>query len=69
MSSSEKNVYQKCINPLHRFHRIPIYDLPLMLSVTTDAREITNCILECLSKAYPKFDFRLTKLDNKKGQH
>jgi len=63
-----ESIYQKCINPLHRFHRIPTYDLPLMASVTTDAQEITNCILECLSKAYPKFDFILTKLDNKKEE-
>jgi hypothetical protein len=63
-----ESVYQKCINPLHRFHRIPTYDLPLMPSVTADAREITNCILECLSEAYPKFDFRLTKSDNKKEE-
>ena len=61
-----ESVYQRCVNPLHRFHRIPTYDLPLMPSVTNDAREITNCILECLSEAYPKFDFRLKKLDNKK---
>lgn len=63
-----ESVYQKCINPLHRFHRVPIYDLPLMPSVTVDAREITNCILESLSEAYPKFDFRLTKLDNKREE-
>jgi len=63
-----ESVYQKCINPLHRFHRIPTYDLPLMPSVTDDAREITNCILECLSEAYPKFDYRLTKSDNKKEE-
>ena len=63
-----ESVYQKCINPLHRFHRIPTYDLPLMPSVTDDAREITNYILECLSEAYPKFDFRLTKSDNKKEE-
>jgi len=63
-----ESVYQKCINPLHRFHRIPTYDLPLMPSVTDDAREITNCILERLSEAYPKFDYRLTKSDNKKEE-
>lgn len=55
-----ESVYQNCINPLHRLHRIPTFDLPLMLSVTDDAEEITNKILESLSGLYPKFDFRLT---------
>lgn len=63
-----ESVYQKCVNPLHRFHRLPTYDLPLMPSVTSDARNITNCILECLSEAYPKFDFRLTESDKKEHE-
>ena len=63
-----ESVYQKCVNPLHRFHRLPTYDLPLMPSVTSDARNITNCILECLSEAYPKFDFRLTESDKKEQE-
>ncbi len=56
-----ESIYQKCLNPLHRLHKIPIYDLPLMPSVVTDAMEVTNGILECLSLAYPKFDDRLSK--------
>jgi len=60
-----ESIYQKCLNPLHRFHRVPTYDLPLMPSVTADARKIVNFILDCLSEAYPKFDFRFTKVDNK----
>lgn len=56
-----ESVYQKCVNPLHRYHRVPTYDLPLMPSVTNDALEITNKILECLSIAYPTFDLRFTE--------
>lgn len=56
-----ESVYQKCINPLHRYHRVPTYDLPLMPSTTDDAREIMNNILDCLSKAYPKFEHKLTE--------
>ena len=56
-----ESVYQKCINPLHRYHRGPTCDLPLMPSVTKDAFEVTNKILDCLSIAYPTFDFRFTK--------
>ncbi|MFH1363925.1 MAG: DUF5677 domain-containing protein [Candidatus Omnitrophota bacterium] len=61
-----ESIYQRCMNPLHRFHRIPIFDLPLMPSITNDAREILNSILELLSEAYPKFSFRLTKINYKK---
>jgi hypothetical protein len=55
-----ESIYQKCVNPLHRYHRVPTYDLPLMPSVTLDAIEITNNILESLSNAYPKFETRFT---------
>ena len=55
-----ESIYQKCINPLHRYHRVPIFDLPLMPSVTKDAQAIMNLILECLSKAYPTFEQRIT---------
>ena len=60
-----ESIYQKCANVLHRYHRIPIYDLPLLQSAIVDAKNITNNILECLSEAYPKFDFRLTKFVKK----
>jgi Family of unknown function (DUF5677) len=60
-----ESIYQNCKNPLHRFHRVPIYDMPLMRSVTADAREITNGILDCLSMAYPIYSSRLTKNDVK----
>lgn len=56
-----ESIYQRCLNPLHRRHRVPTYDLPLMPSVTADAKKIINCILECLSEAYPKFDLRFTE--------
>lgn len=55
-----ESVYQKCVNPLHRYHRLPTYDLPLMSSVTKDVAEIVNSILDCLSDVYPKFDPRIT---------
>lgn len=53
--------YQRCLNPLHRMHRLPVLDLPLMPSITDDAREITNSILECIATAYPAFEPRLIK--------
>lgn len=56
-----ESIYQKCINPLHRYHRIPVYDLPLMPSVTDDAMDIVNQILELLNQAYPWFDVKIEK--------
>ena len=57
-----ESVYQKCINPLHRFDRIPSQYLPLMLNVINDSVKIMNKILDCLSKAYPEFSFRINKI-------
>ena len=57
-----ESIYQKCINPLHRYHRIPTYNLPLMPSVMKDTMEITNKILGCLSVAYPSFDSIFTEV-------
>lgn len=63
-----ESVYQRCINPLHRDHRIPIYDLPLMPSVTQDTLEITNKILKCLAIAYPPFEGKISKIKRLKNQ-
>jgi len=57
-----ESVYQRCINPLHRHHKGPTPEFPLMSSVTKDALEVTNKILDCLSAAYPTFDSRFTKV-------
>ncbi|MFH0816127.1 MAG: DUF5677 domain-containing protein, partial [Methanobacteriota archaeon] len=56
-----ESIFQLCINPLHRYHRVPIYELPLMPSVTQDAIDIMNNILSCLSEAYPKFEYKINK--------
>jgi hypothetical protein len=50
-----ESVYQRCMNPLHRFHRLPTFDLPLMPSIFEDARNLINIILNCVSQAYPDF--------------
>lgn len=68
-----ESVFQKCVNSLHRFHRVPTYDLPLMPSVTVDALGIMNKILDCLSLAYPSFEPRFIEAkqadpDKQKGE-
>lgn len=58
-----ESVYQKCLNPLHKYHRIPIYDLPLMPSILDDAIEIVNDIFDLLNLAYPDFKFLISKIN------
>ncbi|MHC2995461.1 MAG: hypothetical protein IBV53_08185 [Candidatus Atribacteria bacterium] len=61
-----ESVFEKCLNPLHRFHNVPITtNLSFLSNVTDDSLEILNNILECLSIAYPKFTFRINKSDLK----
>lgn len=55
--------YQLCLNPLHRYHKIPNFSLPIMRSVMGDAINITNDILKCLSDAYPSYENRITVFD------
>ncbi len=55
-----ESVMQKCINPLHRLHRLPEYEMPIMNSVLKDAYFLVNQSLDCLNQAYPKFKPRLS---------
>jgi len=57
-----KSVYQSCHNLLHRAHRIPSFEFPLMNSVIDDTSEILNKIIECFSRAYPPFNYKLKPL-------
>ncbi len=54
-----ESIYQKCMNPLHRYHSIPVFEFPLMPSTIDDSIDIINKILDQLSIAYPKFDSRI----------
>ncbi len=54
-----ESIYQVCFNELHRLHRIPAFDMPLMASVTLDSVEIVNKLLDCLDVAYPPFEARI----------
>lgn len=45
--------YQKCVNPLHRLHRIPRLAIPKLPDVIEDARAILNSIVDLLQRAYP----------------
>lgn len=56
---------QTCINPLHRYHRIPTYSLPMMTSVTNDSRLMLNKIFSLVDQLYPKFSYRFDKFSQR----
>lgn len=55
-----ESIYQKCINPLHRHHRVPIFNMPTMPNVMNDVTEIINNMFSIIDKEYPGFDLRIT---------
>lgn len=48
-----ESVFDTCANPLHRLHRVPRASLNVLPSVSTDAAEIIDGILELVLQAYP----------------
>lgn len=49
-----------CLNPLHRFHRIPLISHRRMDDVVPDAVGLVNAILDEVSRIYPGFEARFT---------
>ncbi|SNR84691.1 hypothetical protein SAMN05880556_10195 [Azospirillum sp. RU38E] len=54
-------VFDLCLNPLHRYHRIPSLPKRLMGSVAIDALHLVNMLLDSLNMAYPSFKSRVKK--------
>lgn len=50
--------FTHCLNPLHRFHRIPLPFHRMLEPTTGDALHLVNRILDDLHTAYPDFDIR-----------
>lgn len=50
--------FTHCLNPLHRFHRIPLPFHRMMEPTTDDAVHLVNRILDDVNAAYPGFDTR-----------
>ena len=48
-------VYEVCLNPLHRLHRIPAAPRTDMGSVAADTTKLCNVLLDRLNHAYPSF--------------
>lgn len=54
-----ETVYEVCLNPLHRRHRVPVVNLRGLPNSTGSACELVNRVLELLHQAYPEFSERL----------
>ncbi|MCG5239330.1 DUF5677 domain-containing protein [Azospirillum doebereinerae] len=54
-------VFDLCLNPLHRYHRIPSLPKRTMKSVAGDSVHLVNLLLDGLNKAYPSFKLRVKK--------
>jgi hypothetical protein len=48
-----------CLNPLHRFHRIPAPSKSYMPSILPDACKLVNRMIDDLNHLYPSFKQRL----------
>ena len=53
-----ESVFQKCLNPMHRFHNIPRDQINLR-NAAVDAAHLINRILAILDKHYPSIGIRL----------
>lgn len=52
-------VFTVCLNPLHRFHRIPFIPRLSLQSALPDAAKILNLMLDLTSQLYPPFKPRI----------
>ncbi|MEX5625571.1 DUF5677 domain-containing protein [Pseudomonas marginalis] len=55
--------FTHCLNPLHRFHRIPLPFHRMLESTTDDALHLVNCILDDVNTIYPGLDARFVLAD------
>lgn len=61
--------FETCLNPLHRFHRIPSAPNLTFPSSATDLKKLVNIVLELLASTYPEFKLRIRDEDfHKKGK-
>jgi hypothetical protein len=54
--------FEICLNPLHRYHRIPAIPRTSMVSVAPSALKLVNLLLDLLNSAYPTFKPRMRNL-------
>jgi hypothetical protein len=54
------SVLTTCLNPLHRYHRIPLEIPRLQNDVIPDACKLVDQTLDILDSVYPNFDIRVS---------
>ncbi len=67
-SAIRDTIFTICLNPLHRYHRIPFvpkFDMP---SVLPDIAKITNMMLEIVNRFYPRFRPRIKHTEQPKAE-
>lgn len=55
-----ETAFVNCMNPLHRFHRIPGAPLSLLPSILPDAAKLVNRMLDRMNSLYPSYKLRIT---------
>lgn len=50
--------FTHCLNPLHRFHRIPLVSHRMLEATTEDALQLVNSLLDDVNFIYPGFNTR-----------
>jgi hypothetical protein len=63
-----ETAFVNCMNPLHRYHRIPGPPMSPLPSVLPDAAKLLNRMLDRLNQLYPSFKPRITAHKSQKGQ-
>lgn len=64
-SSIRDSVFETCMNPLHRLHRIPRHRTRYLNDTIPDACYLTDKVLEIIDANYPSFLQRVTLIKNK----
>lgn len=59
-ASIRDSVFQTCLNPLHRTHRVPRQTTRMLDDVLKDACTLTDAVLEVLHVLYSQFPHRVT---------
>ncbi|HWK45908.1 MAG TPA: DUF5677 domain-containing protein [Stellaceae bacterium] len=62
-SAVRDTVFDLCLNPLHRYHRVPAPPRETMESVSRDSVKLVNLMLDQLTAAYPPFKPRIRPRD------
>ena len=56
-----ESAMQSCLNPLHRLHRIPSFQISLLPNPNEECRKLLNKTFALVNKGYPDFKSRIRK--------